>query len=62
MRERCARRSAVRLGLTELDMRSALRQLGETLGAPLFTEIASGLTPTGQAQRLARARRAACGH
>ena len=53
LRERCMHRSAVRLGLTELDVRSALAQLDATLGEPLFSISGSSLTPTSCARRLA---------
>ena len=55
MRERCTHRSAVRLGLSELDLRSALRQLDATLGEPVFTIVGNGLTPTRRAEELAQA-------
>ena len=55
MRERCMHRSAVRLGLTELDLRSALSQLDATLGEPAFTIAGNGLTPTRRAEELAQA-------
>jgi hypothetical protein len=54
MRERCMHRCAVRLGLTELDLRSALRKLDATLGEPVFTIVGSGITPTLRAEQLAR--------
>ena len=54
MRERCMHRCAVRLGLTELDLRSALRQLDLTLGEPVFTIVGSGITPTQCAEQLAQ--------
>jgi DNA-binding transcriptional LysR family regulator len=53
MRERCMHRSAIRLGLTELDVRCALAQLDATLGEPVFSIEGSSLTPTSCAQRLA---------
>ena len=54
MRERCTHRCAVRLGLSETDLRSALRQLDASLGEPVFTIIGSGLTPTRRAEELAQ--------
>jgi DNA-binding transcriptional LysR family regulator len=52
MRERSMHRSAVRLGLTELGLRSALRQLDATLGEPVFQIAGNGLTPTHRAEEL----------
>ena len=54
MRERSMHRSAVRLGLTELDLRSALRQLDVTVGEPVFMIAGNGLTPTPRAEELAK--------
>jgi hypothetical protein len=54
MRERCMHRCAMRLGLTELGLRSALRQLDLTLGEPVFAIVGSCITPTQCAERLAR--------
>lgn len=56
MRERCVHRSAVRLGLTELDVRGALEQLDHTLGEPVFTVTGDLLAPTACAERLVRTR------
>ena len=53
MRERSVHRSAVCLGLTELDVRTALEQLDATLGEAVFSISGSDLTPTTCAQRLA---------
>jgi DNA-binding transcriptional LysR family regulator len=61
MRERCMHRSAVRLGLTELDLRGALARLDATLGEPLFTILGNRLMPTVRARRLADARREEAG-
>jgi DNA-binding transcriptional LysR family regulator len=59
MRERCTQRSAVRLGLTELDVRTALQQLDASLGEPVFLRLGSRLTPTPRAEALAGRRDAA---
>jgi DNA-binding transcriptional LysR family regulator len=53
MRERSMHRSAIRLGLTELDLRSALRQLDVTVGEAVFKIAGNDLTPTHRAVELA---------
>jgi DNA-binding transcriptional LysR family regulator len=57
MRERSTQRSAVCLGLTELDLRSALQQLDASMGEPVFLQLGSRLTPTACADRLAKRRK-----